>query len=862
MAKYESPIAKTYGNIVIKKDGSIWATYILDGINVSSLQERNASSDAHRRLFKALKGDAEEIRLHSLKGRVPVEETMDRISKGMPKDFLEDVSRYPLLHRKVSTIFGLMKERRLRQFRRVYILAVRIPNPSVKSGFMSMFVNVDTSAMINPKDFSRNEKKIFERIPKDFNPRRSNDQFLQFAHDRGRFRGLTVPEIPSMSTGGSFNTKNGFSPIVLDGRADTVAMTEDLVRMVREEDPDLATNLKDAYAANYRTLKYSVKMSVHNPEHRTPDLPDGPVSYQQHSHVVQWPLAHTDFNLFHIADDGSTGLDVDWTIRWVYTDDLDKNRIAVSRANLKDKEKTSRDDEDDHEDNRQRSEIDQWSDLRFDDYRDHTAMRVSVMFTFGAPALWLLSERMEQLEESLRSRHGIILQTVPGAFQDDYQQSLPCNPASKLMISYEQATTIGEFSGCGMLHTTNAGDKYGLPIAICTEDDNGTFIHMDYLGRPDRGNPSEIFEGSQGSGKSYTLKSRASDLLALHAIVHSFDPSAHGEYEKFFASLRNVDPFITVESVNLAAGRVSFDPVKVYADDLELMKVRFQRLMMPLLELDADSKVAEILLRGLTERNAYNIHSTRDLIDNYVTRFSTGMDNTGIKEEIEKVRLRANHISQLPYGRSMIDPVGVDIPVINVKATAINFRVYGLEFPDKDDKIKDMSTEKLLTQALMDSAALFTSYRFAFHKGLCATVVDEVHTFSSSPTVIKQLVEKPMRMGRKESNLFYGGSQEPEHFTEGFKEVANHTIHRLDREESARAAVVAASLPEDPALIHAIRVDTAPLVPGENFITPGREGECWYVSAGSTPVRAKVLPMMLGSAAKAADTTASSMRES
>lgn len=861
MAEYESPIAKTHDNIVIKKDGTIWATYILDGINVTSMQQNNASSDAHRRLFRALRGDAAEIRIHALKGRIPVQETISRIKAGMPKDFQENTSRYPLLEKKITTFIGLLKEGRLRQFRRVYMLEVQIPNPSVKSGFLSMFVNIDTSAMLNPNDFAVNERKIFERIPKEFHPRRSNDQFLRFAHDRARLRGLVVPEIPYSNGKESFNTKNGFAPISIDGRANTVAITDDLIRMVRNEDPALAKNIKKSYSANFRTLESSIKMSVHNIEMRNADLPDGPISYQQHCHVVQWPSQHTNFNLFHIADDGSTGLDADWASRWVYTDDLDKKRIAGSRAGLEDKRRTSRDEDDDYDDAIQESEIEQWARLRMDRTRDHTPMRVSVMFTFAASALWFLTDRMEMLQDNLAERFGIILQTAPGAFMDDYRQSLPCNPASKLMISYEQATTISEFCDSGMLHKTVAGDKYGLPIAICTEDDNGTLIHVDYLGRPDRGNPSEIFEGSQGSGKSYTLKSRASDLLALHAIVHSFDPSAHGEYERFFASLRNVDPFITVQSINLASGRYSFDPVKVYAKNLELMKIRFQRLTMPLLGVAEDSKAAEILLRGLNERETYNIRSTRDLIDNYVTKFSTGMDNTGIKEELEKVRLRANHVSQLPYGRAMIDPVGADIPAINVSATAINFRVYGLDFPDATQRVKDMTTEQLLTKTLMDSAALFTSYRFANHHGLCATIIDEVHTFSASPTIIKELVEKPLRMGRKESNIFYGGSQEPEHFTNGFKEVANHNIHRLDREESARAAVKAASLPEDEGLIQAIRLDTSPLVPGENYIVPGREGECWYVSSGSVPVRAKVLPMIFSEAARAADTTASSLRE-
>lgn len=857
-------IRQAHENMVETTSGSLWAYYVLDGLNIgvidpNSIQRATAS---HNRLLTALsKISGAEWSLHSMKKMVGLDDVMNKIGAGLPKDYTP--AKYPYLTKKIAALENRISSGALRQFDRQYILAIRMGNPTtLQEGFMSMFVRKDTVSTVDLKDMEKTERKIFALIPREFHPRKGTMRDLRWAAERASFRGLKVPMEPSTNT--LVPGPDSFPSIAINPTADTEAMLDSFIAKYVDDDPALVTRAKDKYRTTYRTLSAGRAISVANVDTRNEFLPDGMVSYQAHIVVDKYPMRRGSLQTFtHMVDLGISDLDCDWTIRGEF------DPMLLSRDNIKKLQGAQR--------YRTRTSTDEYEDAELAETNQEMAefhelpkgrtsqipFKLTTMFHFASPDLDNLTERMEETIKWFEDVQDYTVRMIPGGQRDMYQQSLPCIPHSKLTKAYAQATTIKEFSPAVPIRTTHTGDLVGWPTAVNKSDINGRFVYFDWLGRPDRGNPSMLVPGAMGSGKSYSMKSDLSILAAYHSVCHVIDPSAHGEYEAFAKTLENQDPAITTQTINLANGTHSFDPIKLYGDNEELLRMRFARITLPMLGLRPDSAAAAVIMGGLTEsaRRTYGVRSTRDLFEKYLSAHADAKSGTEEGKELHKAKLRADYISMLPYGRGLIDPKGVDVPVINVSAPIIVFRNYGLSVRKAGESLDVTDIEKWVSEYLLNSVALFTSTRFARTKKVCATLGDEMSFLANSPDILDELVNKPVRMGRKESNLLIAGTQDAGDLGDEFKTISIHTIMRQEGVSAAERAIELASLPYSEALVDNIINDTSPREPGGSSVIRGREGEAWYTDSISPPARIKRLPMLLTDENEAANTTASKLRE-
>ena len=860
MGDYYPRITRRVGNLIYNSDGTVWANYLLRGINTDPYQRGRieACQDANGLLFSALSHlQAADFLLLGLKAQTPPQLIMDRSADGIPG--WGEPGRYPELLAGFNSLFKRIKAGELAEYQRVYWLSIGFPaRQSLRDKILSKAAVIDPHRRVDNRIIRDLEKQYFEAIPRQFRPIRTTPAHVRWVFDRVRQRGITVPIMPPAESSRALvdDSPRSFPEIHVNKNADTDALLEDLVAKVADGDAAVDPGAKakgwlGVMQDNYRSTRWGKMLAVSNVETRNPEFPDGYTSYQVQMGISQYPTVDgLDINAFTYLVDQEIGCDADFALRFHFDQELlTKRGLRKAMRELNDEAQANIRDEFDTEDySDRRGEMRQFRHAAKSESAPR-GMKVAVVFSFAHQNRSFLEKRVAELAEHFEKHDFTPYLPVGGQF-DMWQAMMPGSSCPTLVEDIKQTTTARLLSAYMPVRRTVIGDAIGVPIGINKENALGQIVHWDIFNASDKGNASVTISGAKNKGKSYLIKLKLGYLLDTGCYAHIIDQSDHGEYMVFAQTLTDTEVVDVFGGVDALGHRVSMDVLKCCPPDVAAWL--FLDLWLPLLELRSDSAAAALLSTVVepSYRQAFGIASTRDLMNHL---------STVPGEEARDLVIKLSFWSRQPYTHAFIDPL-VDGNVVtheafNARARAVVFRTHKLNVHRGGPGSQPTEPERFAAMAYT-ALARMTTLRFSGIKEPCALIGDEMH-FQSGSDVLLELIERPDRVGRRANNFFIAGAQLASDFGSHYRLVKRKVLLGQETRDNAVEALVYGDMPPTERLVHTMVAETSPLDPDNNNMPiPERAGEGWY-NDGNNIGRFKGFQHLLASRRRHADTTAS-----
>lgn len=908
MGDYFPEIKKQEGNVIYTGDGTVWATYLLRGINTNpyDVNKIDACQSSHERLFTQLsKLDATEFLLLGAKAQTPAQTIMARCCAGIddftPQNYPELHAQFNALYRKVAIT------RELAEYQRVYFLAIGFPvASSIIESLLSSVAVTDPHRNVSRRAITDLENRYFRALPREYTPIRATEEHIDWVFDRARLRAISVPDFPEASTTRTVRRgPRSFPEVHINKNADTDALLDDFIAKVKDDNPAMtergsglpaaalsAACLAGAAAAafttyrwisialtvlaiaaiaagsvavkrstlsgrntllrNFKSTRWAQQLSVHNVDTRSPEFPDGYTSYQTQIAVARYPsTASFDINTFTYLVDQEIGVDADFALRFDFSQELvSKTGMRHARQELNAEDAANTQDELDAEDYADRREDQREFRAHVKDEPAPRGMRVAAIFSFAHQNRDILADRVSALEQHLTDHDFTPITPVGGQFEL-WQAMFPGSPCPAVVDDLKGTTTTALFSGFMPIRRTVLGDPVGIPLMINEENALGQIVHWDILHATDKGNASISATGRQNAGKSEFIKSVIGWMNDLHLYDHIFDQDPDGEYAVFAQSLTRPDIVDVFDPTAAVGGGSSLDILKCF-DPATAARV-FLDLWLPLLGFDRRSEEAAMLAQFVAPdyRQAARIHSTRALIDHLLTVASPAA---------RALNLALSSWARLPYTHTFIDPVvngqTIEYPAFTPRARTVVFRTHKLTVHRPRHGETSVADDSQNFAAMAYTAiAHLTAERFAAITAPCAFIADELKLLKGSK-VLEQLVEKPDRMGRKAKNFVVIAHQLADDADEHTAMVERKLVLAQKVRENAADALRSADIPPTERLVTRHVEDTSPLDPETSLPIPGRAGEGWYNDSGNIG-RVRTLGHLIAARRRYSDTRSS-----
>lgn len=911
MGDYFPALKKQDGNILYTADGTVWAVYLLRGINTNpyDLDKIDTCQAAHDRLFTQLsKLQATDFLLLGAKAKTPAATIMARCAAGIPHFTKEN---YPELDDQFNALYNkVAKTGELAEYQRVYLLAIGFPvSRSIVESLLSSVAVIDPHRNVSRRTITDLENQYFRAIPREFRPIRATEEHTAWVFDRARLRAISVPDFPDATvTRAALRNPRSFPEVHIDKAADTDALYKDFIAKVKDDNPAVterggrglptaalsvaclaaaaaaatltthrwigialtvvaiiaiamgsvavkqsSQSARNTLRQNFKSTRWSQALAVHNVETRSADFPDGYTSYQTQIAISRYPSVDSfDINTFTYLVDQEIGIDADFALRFDFSQALiSKTGMRRARKELDAEDDANTQDEFDAEDY-----ADQRGEQR--EFRRHVkeesgprGMRVAAIFSFAHQHRDTLDERVAALTQHFTNHGFTPLVPVGGQF-DLWQAMLPGAPCPALVEDLKQATTVGLFSGFMPIRRTVLGDPVGIPVMINEENALGQIVHWDILNATDKGNASTAANGAQGAGKSEFVKSLIGWMHDLHRPCHLIDQDPDGEYVVFAQSLTRPEIIDVTDPTAAIGGGLSLDILKCFppADAARI----FLDLWLPLLGFDRRSEEAALLANLLAPdyRHAVRIASTRDLIEHLQTVAEPAARNLAVA---------LSSWARLPYTHAFIDPIingqRVDYPGFVPRAQTVVFRTHKLSVhrPKPGEHFSEAEDSQNFAAMAYTAIAHLTAERFAAIPGPCAFVADELKLLKGSK-VMQRLVEQPDRMGRKAGNFVLIAFQLAADADEHTALIERKLVLRQKTRDNAAASLRWADVPPTQRLVTRCVEDTSPTDPDTNRPIAGRAGEGWYNDSGNIG-RVRTIGHLLPERRRYSDTTSS-----
>lgn len=868
------------GNLIFSSDGTVWANYLLRGINTDPYDTARigAAQAANERLFSALSRlPFTEGLLLGAKAKTPAATILARAGAGIPNLSAEN---YPELVEQYNALFNRIESGELAEYQRIYVLSLAFPTSrSWLESMLSSVAVIDPHRNVNLRQIEELERTYLRGLPREFQAARIHPDHIDWVFDRARQRGITAPDFPTAPADrATLPNPHRFADVVINKLADTDALYEDFVKDVADDNPAIierarrkpptltlviaalasivaavtgsliqdirpaalaaviscvaaiaagigfsrsgsAVDARAALAANFRTARFSRSLSVHNVASRSREFPDGYTSYQTQIAIPRYPASDSfEINTFTYLVDQEIGLDADFALRFDFTQDvISKKGIRKFRKELAAEADANTIDELDHEDY---AEIGSESrELRAAVKSEPAArgMRVAAIFSFASQNREVLDEGVDAIMEHFIEHDFTPYLPVAGQY-DLWQAMMPGSACPPAVEDLKQITTTKLFGAFLPVRRTVLGDPIGVPVAVNKENALGQIVHLDILGATDKGNASMLFCASPRGGKSEAIKMLVGYMHDLHRPTHLVDQDPNGEYEVFAHAITNPQVIHVAEPHLSTGGGVSLDPLKCFAP-ADAARI-FMDLWMPLLDIPLRSVEAE-LLSGLLDpeyRQAAGIRSTRDLMQS--------LDKLA-GPEARALLSGFNVWARQPYTHAFIDPIRngqvLNYPPFNGTSQLVVFRTHKLSVNRGGEEAR---ISQLFAAMAYTAIAYLTAQRFNAIPGPCMFGADELNLLKGSP-VMGILVEQPDRQGRKGGNFVVVADQLATNFDDSTAMINRRAIGRQEKRVNAASAAVLADLPPTDNLVKRIMA-ASPLDPDTRIPMVGREGEAWY----------------------------------
>ncbi|MEB3022946.1 MULTISPECIES: hypothetical protein [Mycolicibacter] len=865
MGDYFPQITRRVGNLIYNRDGTVWANYLLRGINTDPYQPGRIErcQDSNAMLFTALSRlHASDFLLLGIKAQTPADLIMERASADIPG--FGEQGRYPALVAQYNALYARIISGERAEYQRIYWLSIGLPtHQSLWDKTLSSVAVVDPHRRVDERIVRDLEKRYFAAIPRRFRPIRTTPAHVRWVFDRARQRGITVPELPPAEVDRAVidDSPRSFAQIDISKNADTDALLEDLVAKVADEESSVDPSDKGRGWAgvlrdNFSSTRWGRMLSIANVETRNADFPNGYTSYQVQMGISQYPSAEGfDINAFTYLVDQEIGCDADFALRFHFDQEvLTKRGMRKAMRELNAEASANITDEFDGEEYAdRRGEMRNFRHAAKSE-RDPRGMKVAAMFSFAHQNRAFLEERITELSAHFLKHDFTPYLPVGGQF-DMWQAMMPGSSCPPVVEQIKQTTTARLFSSYIPVRRTVLGDAIGVPIGINEENALGQIVHWDIFNASVKGNASMTVCGAKNKGKSYLEKALLAWLRDTNCYAHVIDQSDGGEYMVFAQTLGDTEIVDVFGGVDALGHRVSMDVLKCCAP--EIAATMFLEQWLPLMELQSDSAAAALLTKVVEPgyRKSFGISSTRAVLNH--------LQSAVVGEEARELVRKLEFWARQPYTHAFIDPI-VDGAVLahepfNARAHVVVFRTHKLNVHRGSGK----PTESQRFAAMAYTAiARLTTLRFDGIEEPCALVGDEMH-FQKGSDVLLELIERPDRVGRRANNFFIAGAQLASDFGEHYRLVKRKVLLGQETRDNAAEALVYGDMPPTERLVHTMVNETSPLDPDNNNMpVPSRAGEGWY-NDGNNIGRFKGLPQLLAARRRYADTrTSHIIRES
>lgn len=833
------PFVDLVGHLSWTKSGVVWATWRVQAqpYGMRPLKKKREVKDLHRMLLRALQGEALIMGV-----TVDVDEVavIERQIAGV------DLDQCPDWAAEAEANLDRLSELALGE--RVFYLSVPLANPGStawKAAWMAATGQVRDVLQL-PRcrptqreiEFRKGQADlVMDAIPSPFRPRPISvaEQVWLAAHAQRRgMVDMPTPEPTDALSQELLVPKSGVvlpEPILDEGARSDLGVDESAAKNVLRA----AGRVVDPVQRRY--------LKVQDP--RALDLGQD-ASYQAMLVLTDTPVGGMTFpgsEFLGRVDDW--GLDVDWAVR------LRLNaRDKVMRANRKavrdlNDQFSQRDGEDDgqHELDSAAELLGMYQKVLSDD-RLEVEVEHTVIFAVAGASTEEVDHRAKALAAQMSEGADLKVERPVGAQEELWWAMQPGPPATRAVRAFAQFTTSNFFAMSTPFITTTLGGNRGPVAAVNTSSARAGVIHLNPGGYPEINRSGSLaFCGDLGAGKSYGMKTCASNLVDLGGQILVIDRSAEGEWATFAASI--------AESVVVNAGQRdapatwTMDPLRVMEPDVgPLVAQSFLTQLLGTSPQEARGRtVTKVLSRSYLDE--HNLTSLRQVLEHLLSGDCALHEAQDIGEHLRT-------FAELPMGAVVFDE---DLPPVSADAAAIVWRTHGMEQPTEDELsqahlYRSLRPEKIFGRCyyhLLVSCA--RRWAFQNRARVVCLICDEAHDIYSNPENDREL-EFFNREGRRAKALLMVGSHDPakDFGSETARSlIPTRIVMRQTDDDLAKKAVRYLGIPEeDPefeSIVEAVMADLSPVDPADpdKGVIPGREGECFIRDAWGGIGRGKLL---------------------
>lgn len=874
--KWPDPISARQGNVVILKNGDVSVNYLVEGINFNShdTDSVGGAQQGNARLLGKLAslGFIKEVYLRGVKVKVPAETLTRRCIDHVPEWARYEQDRYKGAFEGLTQFNNMYKSGVLNSYERPFWLELKIG-----SADLNLFEKwLDTAGLANSQagvgmdEVQTRERRIWEAIPREFRPVRTNPEDLEWMWERAGSLGLsgaTVPHLPGRNQVQTMKRGNNNFPLVtITTGHEADALADMFIARCAEQSGGRIDRVRrifrDGIVHRYRSLRREGSIAVHNPGRRTTDFPDGYTTYQAILTVASGPSVQGSYAIQKMTGlvDGFHGLDADVVMRITF-EQKTSNEIA------KDFGKAQR---------RNDSDDAALSQSEFDatEYADNDAQlrnlypfvigenvwaHVHTSFVFGAANYHTLEQNVQKLIDTMAasdddSDDGFQLYRYVGSQVELWQKMLPCTTAGPVIDDSRLSATPALIGACLPLRRQTLGDPFGWPIGVNMENSLGQVVYTDLINPTAVGDGSILVFGEQGVGKSMFFKSIAAAVYDLFGIVWLLDPT--GEMEVFAGQFPDRDTVI----VDLANSHVSLDLLKCLPPNEAT--IAWLDTWCPLLGVELNTDEYERLAMVVTPAyrevhhspvtSAPGLRTTRQVFEHIAVQSD---------ETARRLRRAFNSIKGLPEAACLLDPVDIDtgnvIDLPAFRADRSRFVVFNTrQFALREGETETPISGRIATAAFTTIAALAKYY---FDRSALVNLfgVDEAHSVNA-PIIKRNILSDTNLKGRKFKNIVMVSTQAVQHLGDGLDLVTKRGTFRQRAQENAVPALRKVHITPTPTAMNLISRELSPLAGDArepNKVQPGREGEMLWYDGRSVGKVQTYLPF-IPSRAAAADTSA------
>lgn len=835
------PTHTLIGNLRFTQHGTVWADYVVTGLSYGMRpgKEKRVVRQLHQALFRALGGEALLLGLTSgVDPRQLVERMMESVDPDQCPEWVEECE---------ATLSSLEQ---LHTGQRIYWLSIPLANQTPWGALTSM-IRTSTGSIKSQlglprespppnlvRDLLRQAAKAVESVPAGFRLHPATPAQMVWLHqhmlDRGLYQDWDLPR-PG---------HDEVTPAISRSKAGT-AMVEPYLDEGGQSDLSKADRVKlNPFVRRYLKVQ-------------DPTAPAGEASYQSLLVIADVPdsgIPHPGGELLGRIDE--CGIPVDWAMRLHSRSSAEvmvENKRALTALN---EQMQQRDGELSHA----VSALSKYAELQaeyaaiFEGDKLEVEVQATMLICVSGPDPEDVSVQAKAMADWI-SQWGYRAIAPLGCQETMWWAMVPGVPTGQFVREYAQITTSSDLAALCPLATVEIGDTKGSALALnighgpmlaegvpCGPT---SVVFHDPDGATDRNESGSIaVSGDLGSGKSFTLKKIAGDILDRGGRIIVPDRTEMGEWARWAQSITQAK---VVDVVNPS---LSLDPLRLFGTTIGSRMV--QSFLTPLLNVAPTSDHGVLLAEVL---DAKYLHEHRvDSMGALVGHLADGCVLEGAGDLARKL----NVFARQGLCRVVFD---ASLPAIELTDRAIIILTHSLELPNNDELrtehlFAQLSVEKIFGRALYAFiAALAEKVCFEDPDTQAAFIVDEAHFVTSSSEGVR-VVTRFVRDGRKHRSLVALGSQDaiedfPSEVLRGL--IPTRLLMRHTDKTLARRGLQWIGLdPEDEAMVDLVTKDTSPKI--GDAVPPQRRGEALLRDAAGNIGRIKVLGPAVASRNQAART--------